>query len=175
MDRTETQSKKSWAGSVLAHGPSWLAGLALFLLMTMTFFDVVLRSAFNAPIEAATELTRFAMGIIVFASLPVVTWKGGHIAVDLLDPLFSKWAARIRDILIDLICGIVLLWPAWRVFGLAERARDFGDVTEYLNLPQFYIAYFIAISTTITALVLIARAIVRVVAPSLIPRPAGPA
>ena len=158
--------KNSWASRVLAHGPSWLAALALFTLMTMTFFDVVLRSAFNAPIEAATELTRLFMAIIVFSSLPIVTWKGSHITVDLLDPLFSPMAARIRDTLIDLVCGIVLFWPAKRVFELAERARSYGDVTEYLHMPQFYIGYFIAFSTLVTAIVLIVRAAVRVFAPA---------
>ena len=34
-----------------------LAALALFLLMAMTFADVVLRSTVNNPILAATEMT----------------------------------------------------------------------------------------------------------------------
>jgi hypothetical protein len=42
---------------------------------------------------------------------------------------------------------------------LAERARGFGDVTEYLNLPQHYIGWFIAVFTFLTALTFLARAI----------------
>jgi len=156
---------------MLAHAPSWLAAGALFLLMILTFFDVVLRSAFNSPIEAATELTRICMAIIVFASLPIVSWRGEQIVVDLLDPFYSPWVARIRDVLVDLVCGLILLWPTWRVFALAQRAMDYGDTTEYLNIPQFYIGYFIATATLITAIALIVRAALAVLAPSFLPKP----
>ena len=171
MSEQPKQSKTPWASLVLAHGPSWLAAAALFALMVMTFFDVVLRSTINNPIESATELTRLFMAIIVFSSLPVVTWKGTHIAVDLLDPLFSKTMGRIRDTLIDLICGAVLLWPAIRVWQLADRARSYGDVTEYLNMPQFYIAYFISVSTFASAAVLLVRGVLRIFAPARLPKP----
>ena len=139
--------------------PTWLAASALFILMTMTFADVILRSLFGNPIESATELTRLLIAIIVFSSLPIISWKGNNIVVDLLDPLFSRRLAIIRDIAIDMTCGVILIWPAKRVWELAERARGFGDVTEYLNLPQHYIGWFIAVFTFLTALTFLARAI----------------
>ncbi len=139
--------------------PTWLGASALFILMAMTFSDVVLRSLFGNPIESATELTRLFMAIIVFSSLPIISWKGNNIVVDLLDPLFSRRLAIIRDIIIDLTCGVILIWPAKRVWELAERAKGFGDVTEYLNLPQHYIGWFIAVFTFATALTFLARAI----------------
>lgn len=159
--------KTIWA--ILVRVPTWLAAFVLFVLMVMTFSDVILRSAFNNPIESATELTRFFMAIIVFASLPMVSWKGNHIVVDLMDPFFNRVMSRIRDIVIDLSCGIMLLWPAKRVWDLAERAREFGDVTEYLGFPQHIIAWFIAVFTFLTAIVFIARGITRIVAPSRVP------
>lgn len=149
----------------MIHAPSYLAATALFALMLMTFADVVLRSAFNSPISAATELTRLFMAITVFASLPVITWRGEQIVVDLLDPFFRGRAAQIRDVLIDSLAGIVIFWPAIRVYELAERAKEYGDTTEYLQIPQFYIAYFIAFSTFVTALILLLRAVIRAVAP----------
>ncbi len=152
--------------SRLSSLPIWLSASTLFVLMAMTFADVILRSVANDPIESATELTRLFMAIIVFSALPVVTWKGEHIAVDLIDPLFSRRAARVRDILVDLICGVILFWPARRVWDLAERARDFGDVTEYLGFPQFLIGWFIALFSFLTALTFIARGLTRLFAPS---------
>ncbi len=140
------------AGERLARLPMFFATLALFLMMWLTFFDVLLRSAFSNPIEASTELTRILMAAIVFSSLPVVSTKGDHIVVDLLDSLFSPSAARIRDGLIYLIFGGLLFWPASRVLVLAERAREFGNATEYLHLPQFYVSYFIFFSIVATAI-----------------------
>ena len=161
--------RNGWAGKSLAQIPSMLAAATLFALMVMTFCDVIMRSVFNAPIEAATELTRLAMAIIVFSSLPVVSWRGEHIAVDLFDGFFSKVLARIRDGLIDLVCGGALLWPAIRVWQLAMRTRESGDVTEYLNIPQYYIAVFVAISALLSAVILIMRAGFRFLAPHRLP------
>jgi len=149
--------------------PGWGAAGVLFFLMAMTFFDVILRSVANNPIESATELTRLSMAIIVFASLPMVSWKGTHVVVDLFDPFFSRKAAVVRDILVDLACGVLLLWPAKRVWDLAERARDFGDVTEYLGFPQFIPAWFIAFWTLVTAAVLILRGLARIFFPNKVP------
>ena len=160
------QSISSWARILLAHGPSFLASLALFFLMAMTFADVVLRSVFNDPIESATELTRLLMAIIVFSSLPIVSWNGKHIVIDLLDHYFSKAMSRVRNIFVDGICGIILIWPSYRVWELAERAKSYGDTTEYLEIPQFYVAYFIAIATMITSGTLIVRSAFWIFSPS---------
>ena len=145
--------------------PAGLAAMTLFALMVMTFADVVLRSVANNPIEAATELTRLFMAIIVFSSLPMVTWRGEHIVVDLFDGFFPGLAGKIRDALLDLACGVLLVWPGWRVIELAERSRSYGDLTEYLNIPVFYIGWFIGISVLITAAVLVLRAVVRFLRP----------
>jgi TRAP-type C4-dicarboxylate transport system permease small subunit len=149
----------------IASFPTWLAAFALFFMMAMTFLDVILRSTISNPIESATELTRFCMAIIVFSSLPIVSWKSGHIIVDLMDPFFGARAAKLRDILIDLICGVVLFWPAKRVWDLAERAREFGDVTEYMGVPQHYIGWFISFFAFVTAITLVIRGLLRIFAP----------
>ena len=154
-----------------AHAPVLLAVAALFLMMVLTFFDVVLRSTVNTPIEAATELTRILMAVTVFSALPVVSGRAGHISVDILDRAFSRAAARWRDVAINLLTGAMLWWPAERVTVLAERARSYGDVTEYLGIPQFYIAWFIAAFTFATAIVLILRGVLLAFAPDLV-RPA---
>jgi len=142
----------------------YLACLALFSLMLLIFSDVVLRSAFNAPVESATELTRLLMAIMVFSVLPVVSVRNQHIVVDLLDGFVSnRWLVNVKAAAINLLCGGMLLWPAQRVVVLAERARDYGDVTEYLHIPQFYIAWFIAIMTFVTAILLILKGVVNLV------------
>ena len=168
MSDRSSDTEGSRVGTFLTRAPSWLAAIVLFALVWMTFFDVILRSTINNPIESATELTRLFMAIMVFAALPMVTWRGEHIVVDLMDPLFSRRMAWLRDIVIDLACGIAIPFPAKRVFDLAERARDYGDRTEYLGMPQHYTGWFIATFATITALVFLARGVLRIVAPNKI-------
>ena len=169
MTEAETENRIAGPWRILFDAPIWLAAFALFLLMVMTFADVILRSAANNPIESATELTRLLMAIIVFSALPLVSWKGDHIIVDLMDPLFSARWARVRDIAIDFICGVAILWPAQRVWLLAERARDYGDRTEYLGFPQFLTGWFITAFAFLTAAVFIARAAMRIFVPHKVP------
>lgn len=146
--------------------PIAVASLTLFCLMVLTFFDVVLRSAFNAPIEAATELTRIAVAIMVFSALPALSAKGQHIAVDLLDPLFDGIRlTRLRDGVIALVCGALLWFPALRVVDLARRARSYGDQSEYLHIPDFYLTWFIALMSFAAAFALILRGVLILFAP----------
>jgi TRAP-type C4-dicarboxylate transport system permease small subunit len=143
-----------------------MACVALFILMVMTFCDVILRSMFNAPIEAATELTRILMAILVFSVLPMISAGKGQIAVDLTDGLFARLRlGRARDAVVYLVSGIMLFWPIQRVWILAERARDYGDVTEYLSIPVFYVGWFIAASTAITAVAMITTGLLNIFAP----------
>ena len=152
--------------------PVIVACMALFILMVMTFCDVILRSVFNAPIEAATELTRILMAILVFSVLPIVSTTNGHIAVDLTDGFFHRLhLSRARDVVIYVVSGIMLFWPVQRVWVLAERARDYGDVTEYLSIPTYLIGWFITLSVAITALVMIATGLLKAFAPNTLSEP----
>lgn len=149
--------------------PLTVASVALFALMTLTFADVLMRSLFNAPIQAATELIRIGIALVVFAALPVLSGREQHIAVDLLDGPFARLGLqRWRDGLVALACGAMLWLPATRVIDLAERARDYGDVTEYLSIPTFYIGWFIAIMTFLSSLALIVRGLLHLFAPHLL-------
>ncbi len=105
------------------------------------------------------------MAIVVFSALPVVSGRAEHITVDLLDPIFPAWMARWRDAIVSLACGAILWLPAERVVVLAERARDYGDLTEYLEIPQFYIGWFIAVFTYLTAAALVGRGLILIFAP----------
>ncbi len=152
--------------------PVIVASIALFILMVMTFCDVILRSAFNAPIEAATELTRILMAVLVFSVLPIVSTTNGHIAVDLTDGVLHRLhLSRARDVVIYLVSGVMLFWPAQRVWVLAERARDYGDVTEYLSIPTYLIGWFITLSVALSALVMIAVGLLKAFAPNALSEP----
>lgn len=153
----------------LAKLPMFVASLALFALMCLTFADVLMRSMFNAPIEAATELIRMGIALIVFAALPVLSATNKHIAVDLMDGPFRRFGLdRWRDAFIALACAAMLWYPAGRIVDLAERARGYGDVTEYLSIPTFYVGYFIAVMTYITVAALVGRGALHLFAPHLL-------
>jgi len=129
-----------------AAAPAVIAGLALSLLMVMTFADVILRSIFSMPLSFSGEVTVILMVVIVFAAMPMVILTDGHIVVNLLDSYFSARAALVRDTLVDLTCMIAVGFPAVRILDLAARSRGYGEVTVMLQMPRFYLMYFVAVS-----------------------------
>lgn len=149
----------------LAFVPALVASIALFALMLMTFADVVLRSAVDAPLPWATEMTRILMAVSIFSAMPALSASGRHIAVDLTDPLFGPRATRIRELAVNVGCGALLLWPADRAVVLARRSLSYGDVTEYLRIPQYWPEMFIALACYVTAAALIARGFLALLAP----------
>ncbi len=154
---------------LLAQIPVYMACLALLALMVMTFADVTLRSVANAPLSAATELTRILMAIVVFSVMPIVSATGQHVSVDLTDGIFDRLRlSRWRDGVLYLVCGGLLYWPIQRVWVLANRARDYGDVTEYLAIPVHFVGWFITLSLVITMVAMIITGLVKLARPDLL-------
>jgi len=144
----------------------FIASVALFALMLMTFLDVTMRSLLNASIQEATELTRILMAVLVFASLPVLMARGNAISIDLLDPLFRRFGIdRILAALVSLFTGLVLFWPFQRLLVLVDRTRGYGEVTEYLHIPQYLVLGFIAVAVAVTGVAAIARGVILLVSP----------
>lgn len=145
--RTRTHlSRAASLANRLALGPAIIAGFTLFFLMALTFVDVISRSVFSAPLSFSAELTEIAMAVVVFASLPMATLKGNHIVVDLLDSFFNSRGAVIRDFLVDAVCLFALAYPAYRVWTIGTRSKSYNEVTEILNIPQYYLIYFVSIA-----------------------------
>lgn len=146
------------------HGVHWInlflegvAGAMLFVLMAMTCIDVAGRYLLNQPLDGATELTRLLMAVIVFAVLPVVSWREQHVSVDLLDNVFPKPLVGWRQGLLSLICSLAMAGLCYRIWALAWRAQEYGDVTEYLRIPLFPVILFISLLCGLTAVVLLAN------------------
>ncbi len=147
-------------GRVMDHGPAiWLAhvfksiaAMALFFLMVLTSVDVIGRYVFNSPLTGSTELTEFAVAIVVFAYLPIISWREEHIVVDLLDNLFSKRVQHIRAGIINIIIVVSLIFLGLRIEVLASRSLRYGQVSEYMEVPVGYIMWFIAIMCWVTAI-----------------------
>lgn len=133
-------------GNRLAIGPAWIAGVTLFFLMALTFVDVISRSLFSAPLNFSGEVTEIALAVIVFAALPMATLQGNHIAVDLFDRFFSARGATVRDFLVDVVCLVALAYPAYRVWTIGTRSKSYNEVTEILNIPQYYLIYFVSVA-----------------------------
>ncbi|MEZ5826646.1 MAG: TRAP transporter small permease [Geminicoccaceae bacterium] len=136
-----------------------ISATTLFGLMLLTCVDVIGRYLFNHPIQGATEVTMMGMGLIVFSAMPVFTFHGGHVAVDLFDPLFRGTAQRVRDLVIGIVSAFVLAVIAWRVGILADRAFSYGDMTPYLRIPRWPLVATISFMSALAAVAALLKAV----------------
>jgi|TARA_B100000959_G_C14873943_1_gene579554 TRAP-type C4-dicarboxylate transport system permease small subunit len=130
-------------------------GITIFFMMAVTFFDVIGRYFFSAPLPAADELTKLTMGVSIFAGLPLVTRAREHVTISLLDGLFSSPALRVRKVVVDFICLGALGVLCWRLILQAQTLARFDDKTIFLGAPLTPFAYFMAVMTGVTVVVLL--------------------
>ena len=117
------------------------------MIMWLTVVDVISRDAFNHSIVGLFEVTEILMGILVFAGLPIVTAKEGHVAVTLLDGFIGDKLRIIQRAVIGLLCTAILLVFAWRLWDVAGKFAGYNDVTLFLKIPLSPVAYFMAVMT----------------------------
>lgn len=135
------------------------AAVLLFLLMLLTCVDVVGRYFFNNPLVGATELTEIALSLIIFAAIPVITWRHGHIVVDILDRFLSPTTHRILAWFSTALIAISLYFVGVRVFELGARDLRRGIKTDFLHLPTGWFIEAIAVLSWLAAAGLIVQVV----------------
>lgn len=156
--RYEEEGIVAWIAFVLEA----IAVIVLFSLMVMTCLDVGGRYLFNNSIDGSIELTRIGLAILVFAAMPVITWRGAQIIVDLIDGFLSHKVIKYLSLFSALLISSSLYFVALRIFELAERSLRREVVTEFLEIPEGYIIYYIAIMSWVTAAMMITHGIRRI-------------
>ncbi len=134
-----------------------LAGTILLAVMGVSVADVVGRGIFNAPLPGAYEIIQFLMAALIYAALPSVSRQEAHIAIDLLDALTPTAAIPVRQVLVNLVAALCFGVVAWTLWVLAEKTREYGDVTEYLRVPRAPIIYFMSALSAVATIVLVAN------------------
>ncbi len=124
-----------------------------FLFMVaLTFFDVLGRKFFNAPIYGAHDITEHLMAIVVFAGLPLVTFSKEHLTVDLFEKFVlrpSMWWWRLA---IGVIIAINLGVIAVMLFFSSQDALSISEVSMELFIPRAPLYLFMAVMAAIATI-----------------------
>lgn len=129
-----------------------IAASALFALMILTVMDVIGRYFLSKPVLGATELTEIGLAIVIFSVMPVVTWRGVHIVVDLIDIFVSNTILRIFTAISSIIITTSLLFVSHRIWELGVRMLRRGITTDFLFIESGYVLQFIAVFSWLTGI-----------------------
>lgn len=149
-----------WLGNWLDRMLGLLAAVLLFLMMALTFFDVLGRDAFSRPIPGAFEATEAMMGVLIFAGLPLISARDGHVAVNLIEPLLGPRVRRVQYRVMQVVgmaCCATLTWVLWHKAG---QLAAYGDASAYLHIPQAPLAYMMSLFCALTTVVFAANALI---------------
>jgi TRAP-type C4-dicarboxylate transport system permease small subunit len=131
----------------------------LFAMMAITFANVFLRYLFRAPMSGALEILSYLMGLLVFLSLPLVTARGEHVRVSLLDTSLPGWLRRVRGVVFNLVLGVASAMLGWRMWLFGERLMSWGDKTQQYGLSLGGLAALFAVSCGVMALIFVLTAV----------------
>lgn len=137
-----------------------LAAVMLFLMMMLTFFDVLGRDVLDRPIPGAFEVTEAMMGILIFAGLPLISARDGHVAVNLIDAMLGRRARRVQYVIMQVTGLVSCAALAWVLWHKAGQLAAYGDATAYLHIPQAPLAYAMSVFCALTAVVFSANAVI---------------
>ena len=121
----------------------------MFVMMLLTFFDVVGRQGFDSPISGSNELTEIAMGFVVYVGLPLVCVRREHITIGLLANLLRGRALRAQHVILNcLFAAVTFIW-ARQVWIQAEALASSNAVLMFL---QVSIAPYVFVMSALTFL-----------------------
>lgn len=138
-----------WALRLL--GP--IAAVCLFAMMALTAIGVIARYFFNHPIAGDGEMQAFLLGFIVFAGIPLVTYRQRHIAVRSFAALLKGRAlfAQRAFVLALTACGFAFM--AYILLLQAIELQEEGTLSTYLDIPEAPFTYAFAALMAVAALV----------------------
>lgn len=142
-----------------AQALAFVACATLFLIMALTFLDVIGRYFLAAPLPAAYELVSFGMPAIIFCALPLVNLREEHVTVDLLDSFTPAPLRRLQGAVVNLIAAGATGFIAWRLWARSADQARFSEVTEALWLPLWPFSLAMAGLAALAALASLAAAV----------------
>lgn len=133
-----------------------LSAIPVAVIVVVTFIDVFARYWFSAPLRGSMEIIEYAMALVIFTALPVITKKRQHVSVSLIDNLAKGNVRRVKIVFCDLLSAIALALLSWRLWLQALDDLKVGVKTEVLGLWNAPLTFALAILAGIsTAVVLV--------------------
>ena len=140
----------AWLRDYSGQALIFFASITLFVIMWLTVVDVVSRDAIDVSITGLFEVTEVLMGILVFAGVPIITARDGHVAVTLMDTFVGPKLRVFQKVVVNIFCVLVLGLFAWLLWDVAETASSYNDVKLFSRIPLAPMGYFMAVMTALS-------------------------
>lgn len=131
---------------------SGAAAATILGLMVVSFGDVTARNVAR-PIAGAYEITEILVGAMVFATLPIVTWRGKHVAVGLIAGPISR--SRVASLLVTVlsrgVTAVVLVFLGYHLWKLGNQFHARHAKAIFAGIPYAPFAWFASVMCAASA------------------------
>jgi len=121
-------------------------GIALVLLVAMmllTVADVFGRYVLDNPVGGTFEITEISMVLIVMLGLSYTQLMKSHVSIGLIADRLSKSVQKWIDLIVSIIAFGVAVIIIWQGIISTHNIYNVKEVTDYFQIPAFYIRLFI--------------------------------
>jgi TRAP-type C4-dicarboxylate transport system permease small subunit len=122
------------------------AGSFLVLMSVATFGNVVLRYAFNSPIQWAEEFSRYAYIWVVFLGAAACSKRKMHIVIDAVTLCLPRRVQAFCALLVEAIVLVLMGAVAYYGYILCTMATQ---ATSTLKIPQYTVYLVVPISAAL--------------------------
>jgi TRAP-type C4-dicarboxylate transport system permease small subunit len=115
------------AYGVLLHGFGIVSEVATFVMMVLVVANIIGRYLFNHPVTGTLEITESLLVVIIFLSLAMTQYDGGHIRVTILTRRLPRRVARAATVF-AMACGAAFFtWCAYAAWRFAMQSWSFNE------------------------------------------------
>lgn len=131
----------------------WIAGGVTFAVMCLVVTNVVSRYGFNKPIAGTLELTEGALPLIIFLSIALTQFHGGHIRVTILTDRLPEPARRALSVIAMLAGALLFAWAAYAGWLSAEKSFAIGEMKRgSIRFPVWPIRFAVCFGMALLAI-----------------------
>lgn len=128
-----------------------ISSVVIFVMMVLTFVDVIGRYVFHSPIFGGTEIISALLALTIFSGLGVINARDEHITVELLDDRFRRLLTPVAyEIIIQTFSVVAMALVAAVLFEHAWEAYKVKKLTEVLEMPVFYVSSIVAVFAVVS-------------------------
>ncbi len=132
-----------------------LAGIALVVMAGITCLEIFTRAVFNKPILGSVEIVEFLCLIATAASLGYAQKRKAMIAVEIVYDRCPEPVKLVLDILTQVLSIFLCLVISYQTYLYAENIKLSKQVSLTLELPYFWLVYFMAFCFVVAAVVIL--------------------
>ncbi len=134
--------------SILINLDLFCAGLALIVLVAVSFATVVSRYIFDSPFMWSEEIQVLCFMWISFLGAGVAFRYGSHVSIEVIVDLLPKEVRRYVELLIGLFVTLLLIYVWYLSVVYVQQSIMLEKVTTILEIPDWVLCSSLTLGLT---------------------------